>query len=325
MLCVLLISLSLLSGASAKTSQKNNVSEKQIFARINQRTIFYDEFMQIFHTAVRYKYYHGRVPQKELKKFQRQVGRDIVEQVLIYQQALKLGLKPESEKIQAGITEYDKRYSDRLEWQKQKEKNMTLLINRLERQNLIEQMQYKIKNIARPDSVAVKEFYIKNPDKFTEPERVWLSVVLLAVPPSSQETVWQNAEKAASQFVSNISEGGDFADVARQYSAHPSAVNGGDLGYLHQGMLEGDAKKVIENTKKGELSQPVRVLEGVTFFRVNGIQEKKLKEYSEVESRAVDLLYREIQNQAWITYINKLNQSADVFINEKLYASFDEK
>lgn len=324
-LSALFLSLILLSSVSEKALGADSSSKKQIFARINQRTIFYDEFARIFHAAVRYKYYHGKVPQKELVNFQRQVGKDIVEQVLLYQQALKLGLVPDNEKIQAGLAEYDKKYSGEREWQRQKEKNLSLLLDRLERQDLVEQMQLKIKTIARPDLDSVKEFYKQHPEKFTEPKRVWLSVILLAVPPSSSEKVWIDAKKAAGQFIQKINQGEDFAAIARQYSAHPSAVDGGDLGYLHQGMLEGDAKQVVESIKKGKLSQPVRLLEGIAVFRVNGAQTEKLKVFNEVKNRATGLLYRELQNEAWDKYLKKLNQSADVYINVKLYASIDEK
>ncbi len=322
-LSVLVLSISLLSPASANTIQEKSSTKEQVFARINQRTISYDEFMQIFHTAVRYKYYHGKVPQKELQAFQRKVGKDVVEQVLLYQQALKLGLVPDNKSIQAGLAEYDNKYNDKQAWQEQKQKNMSQLLDRLERQNLIEQMQLKIRDIKQPDFLAVKQFYKNNSSKFTEPKRAWLSVILLSVPPSSAEKTWQEAEKAAQQFISEINQGQSFYSIAQQFSAHPSAVNGGDLGYLHQGMLEGDAKKVVDIMSKDEISKPVRVLEGVILFRLNGTQPAKLMAFEKVKTRAKNLLYRQLQDQAWNEYLIKLNQSADVFINKKLYASID--
>jgi parvulin-like peptidyl-prolyl isomerase len=300
-------------------------SNSPIFARINDRIIHYDEFMSIFHAAVRYKYYHGEVPQKELISFQRQVGEDIVEQELLHQQALKLGLKPDTEKIQQGLAEFDKKYQDRLGWQAQKEKNMGMLLDRLNRQDIIEQMQHRIRSIEKSDSKAVQAFYKKHPEKFTEPARFWVSVILLSVPPSSSESTWQDAKRAAKQFIGRIRQGENFTDIARRYSAHPSVVNGGDLGYLHQGMLEGNAKDAVDNLNINEVSEPVRVLEGFAVFLLNGIQSAKLKPFNEVEERATRLLYREMQEKAWQNYLIKLTQSSNVFINEKLYALIDER
>ncbi len=307
--------LSLLFLSNASASVENN-----IFARINHRVISYDEFKLIFSQAVRYKYYHGEVPQKELQRFQRQVSKDIIEQELVYQQALALGLKPETKKIQAGFAEYNKKYLNNNEWQKQKEKNILLLVQRLERQNLIEQMLIKIKNISKPDLESVKNFYKQHPKKFTEPKRIWLSLILLSVPPSSPEKTWQEALKAANKLIKKIKNGDDFVLLAKKYSAHVSAVNGGDLGYIHQGMLEGAARKAVWNLKKMELSQPVRVLEGISIFKINAIHPEKLQPFLNVKARASGLLYRDLQKQAWTKYLTELKKSADIYLNEELYA-----
>jgi len=67
------------------------------------------------------------------------------------------------------------------------------------------------------------------------------------------------------------------------------------------------------------------VLEGITVFRLNGIQPAKLKSFNEVKQRAADLLYRELQDKTWEKYLKQLTSTADVFVNEKLYAAVAEK
>ena len=44
-----------------------------------------------------------------------------------------------------------------------------------------------------------------------------------------------------------------FAELAQEFSSHASAVNGGDLGYLHQDMLENVAQQAVDKLKVGEL------------------------------------------------------------------------
>jgi len=306
---------------SAQTIAAEKPANDQVFARINDRTILYGEFMDIFRGAVRYKYYHGEVPAKELEEFQRQVGSDIVEQVLLYQDAIKFGLKPDNEKIQSGLEKYDQRYRNDPEWIEQKERVLPSLIENLKRQNLIEQMKNRIRSIPEPDQSSVRKYYETHPEKFTEPKRVWVSVILLSVPPSSMSQTWIDAEKAASQFKQRIEAGESFAEIAKEYSGHPSAVNGGDLGYLHQGMLEGDSNIAVDKLKVNEVSAPVRVLEGYTLFRLNGLHPEKLKPFEEVIQRAEGLLYRELQDKAWDDYVTNLKDSADIYINADLYES----
>ncbi len=307
--------------ALAETTPLN----EQIFARINQRVISNAEFVQIFHQAVRFKYYHGEVPKQELVRFKRQVAKDIIDQVLVYQEAINLGLKPETKKIQSGLATYNQKYQANLIWQNQKKQNLPLLMQRLERQNLIEQMVVKIKNITPNDTAALKIYYQQHPEKFTEPKRLWLSVILLAVAPSSTEKTWLDAKTAAQQFIKRIKQGDSFEKIARKYSSHLSAVKGGDLGYLHQGLLDGEARRNVEKLKLHDISEPIRVLEGITIFRVNGVQEIQLKSFESVKDRVSSLLNRELQNEAWNEYLKKLKQSADIYVNEKIYAEINEQ
>ena len=298
---------------------------EKIFARIDDLTISYGEFVDIFRAAVRHKYYHGKVPEDELKDFQKQVAEEIVIQILIHREAIKQGLKPDDEKIRKGLDEYDKKYSASPDWQAQRNKIIPLLLSRLERQDLIEQMQRIVKSIEKPEKQLVKKYYQQHAQKFTEPKRLWVSVILLSVPPSADKKMWSDAVLAAQQFKERIENGEDFATLARKYSGHPSAVNGGDLGYLHQGMLDGDAHAAINDLEIGHLSDPVHVLEGVTLFRLNGVQPEKLKPFNEVEERAADLLLRELQEEAWHTYTSNLLASSNIYVNEELYVHNDEK
>ena len=107
--------------------------------------------------------------------------------------------------------------------------------------------------------------------------------------------------------------------MAKQHSGHPSAVNGGDLGYLHQGMLDEGVQETVEALAIKQISDPIRVLEGIVLFRLNGVQTEKLKPFDEVKQRAAGLLHRELQNNAWDNYVYELKASANIYVNEKLY------
>ena len=290
-----------------------------VFARIDGQVITRDEFEQIFNAAVRHKYYHGRVPDEEIEEFRKQVARDTISQILVYREALKAGLKPDDEKINEGIEKYNQRYAGSSEWQKMKSKVLPLLKLRLQRQDLIEKMRSRVMDINPPSTAQVRKYYRDHPEKFTEPGRIWISVILLGVPPSAGRKVWEDAEKAALQFRQRILAGEDFAKIARKYSTHPSAVNGGDLGYLHQGMLEGDAQKAVSQLEVNQITEPVFVLEGVALFRLNGIQSDKKMPFAKVQNRARELLIRELKDKAWRNYRKELLDRANILVNKDIY------
>lgn len=300
------------------------VPDNPVFARINERTIPYDEFMDIFRSAVRYKYYHGEVPLNELVNFKRRVGKDIIEQELLYQLALRSNIKPDTINILKAIAVYEKKLLANKGWQAQKDKNMALLRTRLERRNVIEKIQNRIRDIEKPELREVEQYYVSHPEKFLEPTRLWLSLILLPVAPASPQEVWIDTDRVSRALIERVNQGEKFDEVARKYSSHPSAENGGDLGYIHQGMLEVEVGKAVGKLNITEISEPVNLLEGVAIFRLNGVKPEQMKSFEQVKERAARLLYREMQDDAWQNYLNKSIQMAHIVVNEKLYASTDE-
>ena len=302
------------------TEQGLTARQSDVFARIDDLTITANEFESIFSAAVRYKYYHGRVPEDELLKFRQKVAEDIVTQVIVHRDAQNRGLQPDHEKIAQGIDDYNSKYANSPEWQNQREQVIPLLTKRLERQNLLEKMKAKIKDIAQPQADEIAEYYRQHAQKFTEPERIWSSVILIAVAPSADQETWTEALELGQELRFRAVNGEDFAMLAKQYSGHASAVNGGDLGYLHQGMLvDPNVQEKVAALAIAEISDPIRVLEGVILFRMNGVQPQKLKPFDEVKLRAAELLYRELQDKAWESYVHALEASASIYVNENLF------
>lgn len=315
LLTVLITAVSAYASENVTAAQS---AESGIAIRINDISITNAEFESIFQAAVRHKFYHGRVPEKELQEFKKQVADDLVTQILVHSEATASGLQPDHDEIKQGVDAYDSRYANSPEWQSQREKVLPLLIKRLEREDLIKKMEDRVKNIAEPDENQVREYYLANPDKFTEPKRVWVSVILLSVPPSADTSVWEAAVKKAEELIERLENGEEFTELVKAYSNHPSAANDGDLGYLHQGMLDSNAQKAVESLAINQISEPVRVLEGIAVFRLNGITDSSLRPFEDVKQRAASLLFRTLQEQAWNDYISKLKNSANIYVDERL-------
>lgn len=310
-----LAALSLTFNAVA-VSQDSSQDSEPVFARINDLTISQSEFEAIFQSAVRYKYYHGRVPVEELEEFRKQVTDDIVTQVLVHDHARQLGLEPDSDKINEGVDAFNLKNAANPDWEARRDKVIPSLIARLERQNLLEQMEARIRDLPPPEPAEVRQYYLDTPEKFTEPERMRVSVILFGVSPGASESTWVETEVAARELRQQILAGEDFSELARQRSNHPSAVNGGDLGYLHEGMLDDRVQQQLETLELGQLGEPLRVLEGVLLFRLDDVRPAQLRPFDEVRERAADLLYREQQDEAWQSFVNGLRSSANVYINQ---------
>jgi len=73
----------------------------------------------------------------------------------------------------------------------------------------------------------------------------------------------QAALNGAQQLVSQMVQGAPFQAVARQFSAAPSAVRGGDAGWIVQGTVQPALQTAFDSLAAGQLSQPIPVDGGV--------------------------------------------------------------
>ena len=92
-----------------------------------------------------------------------------------------------------------------------------------------------------------------------------------------------------------------------------------ELGYLHRGILEKDVQEQVDALDDGAISQPIRVLEGVILFKLHDRRQQALRPFDEVRQRAAELLYRDLQDQAWDDFVSELKASAEIYVNENLY------
>lgn len=76
------------------------------------------------------------------------------------------------------------------------------------------------------------------------------------------------ALQGATQLIAQIKQGAPFGAVARQFSALPTAANGGDAGWLVSGELQPALESVLATMRPGQVSDPVQTPEGVYILQL---------------------------------------------------------
>jgi peptidyl-prolyl cis-trans isomerase SurA len=71
------------------------------------------------------------------------------------------------------------------------------------------------------------------------------------------------ALNGAKQLVTQMQQGAPFPAVARQFSASPTAANGGDAGWVSPGEMPPEVDAALEQLRPGQLSAPIPVRDGV--------------------------------------------------------------
>jgi parvulin-like peptidyl-prolyl isomerase len=291
-----------------------------VFARVGDSVVTLADYQRALAIAVRNKYYHAKPPEGELAKFQREVGNDVVNRVLLLAEARRRGLKPDAAKIQATVAGYETQYKSSPNWQANREKMLAAVVPQLERENLLEQLTRQVRAVPEPGEAVARAYYEQHKDLFVEPEQVKFSVILLKVDPSAPAAQWRSAEDEGRRLHARLVAGADFAELARLHSGDRSASRGGQMEYTHRGMLPDAVQKVIEPLAVGALAEPVRLLEGVTILRLDGRKAAQQRSFEQVRQRAGDLWQRDEADGRWQRLLADLRRATPVRIDESHYA-----
>lgn len=112
--------------------------------------------------------------------------------------------------------------------------------------------------VAEPDEQQVRAFFEEHRAEMRRPEEVQARHILIKVPQQADPAVVEAARLRLVAMQAKISQGADFADVARAGSEDASASAGGDLGYFPRGRMMPEFEAAAFALAPGAVSEPVR-------------------------------------------------------------------
>jgi len=290
----------------------------EYLVRIDDVEITHAAYEQQAYVIGRQTFYHGKpLSDDELLEFRRRVVDDIVARELLLREARRRGMQADRQFVDGQLSTYEARYAGTERWQAEGDAMLARLRDFYEQESLLAQLDAKLEDVGTPDGDTLADYYAANIDKFTEPAQQRVSVILFPVAPSADGATWQAARDEAQRVAGLVGDGRDFAELARQYSADVSSEKGGDMGYLHEGMLSPAAESVIDKLDIGEVSAPVDVLEGVAVFRVTDRTPAAVRHLDDVRERAADLWARDAARRAKETLTRQLRAEAVIDIDEE--------
>jgi parvulin-like peptidyl-prolyl isomerase len=301
------------------TAAERAVAAENAFAVVGDVVITHQEYDEALNVAARQKFYHGKPPEAQVALLQREVGNSLINNILLSKEAKRRGIQPDAAQVKKTLDAYEQRYQGKEQWEQTRAQALPRLQRKLEQDSVLERLERSVRELPAPSKKSVQTYYAANPEKFTEPERLRLSVILLRVDPSSPKAKWDAARTEAQSVVKRLRTGARFAELAKLHSGDESAKNGGDMGYVHRGMLPDIAQQAIDKLKLKDISDPITLLEGVAIFRVDDRKVAKLNEFAKVEERAQQLLLREQSDVAWKELIERLRKEATIKVDESRY------
>jgi parvulin-like peptidyl-prolyl isomerase len=304
------------AAAAATAPASDATAPSAPFAKVGDVVITHQEFETAFAQAARSKFYHAKPPEDTVAALQREVAQGMVDEILLAKEAARRKLQPDRAGIQRTLDQYEEKYRGSEQWKANRTRLLPGLRAKLERDNLREQLSEQVKHVAPPSAGQLEQYWKTHQDKFTSPEQVHMSMILLAVDPAAPQAKWDGARNEGAAIVKRLKGGADFKQLAQLHSGDGSAQAGGDMGYVHRGMLPEPAQAAIDKLKPGEVTEPVALLEGVAVFRLHERKAPKLNALDTVRERAQDLWMREKAEAAWVMLLATLRRQSPVKFDE---------
>jgi peptidyl-prolyl cis-trans isomerase C len=289
-------------------------------AEVNGKAILYTDFDQqlSMFTKQVMRGQSGKLPDALMQRLKDQVIQKMIGDELLYQQALKEGVKIDAKTVDNEMTRIRGQFKDEKQYQEQlkasghTEKNLR---EQIQRQATISQLIRKeiVPNVkVKPEDA--KKYYEDNKDKFRRPERVRARHILIKVEKDASAEKKAEARKKLKALQKRILAGEDFAALAKEYSQGPSSVRGGDLGYFTRGRMVKPFEEVAFKLAPDEVSDIVETEFGYHLIKVLDHQPEVNPSFDKIQPKIMSILFSEELQKKLHPYVANLRKNAKVEI-----------
>jgi parvulin-like peptidyl-prolyl isomerase len=234
---------------------------------------------------------------------------NVIEMVLIKQEAKKHGDPIPKDQIEAALTKIKEQYADPEQFYKDfNTKDDEKIKEAIEMQVRVERKLEEIqKDIPEPSKQAITQYYEDNKEQFKSPEQIRVAHIVKHINWQTDEAAAQNIIR---QALDELKKGAVFETLAEKYSDCPE--NGGDLGYITTGQMVEEFEDVVFNLGVGQASDIFRTRFGYHIAKVYDRKPPIIPELKEVKSQITDALKEQAKSKAIDDFIDKLKSKAKI-------------
>lgn len=163
----------------------------------------------------------------------------------------------------------------------------------------------------------IKDYYETNKTKFLDSSlSVYIKAIYLKVKENITVTELTDLKLRALKLYNQLKEGDSFDRLVIEYSDEPLKSNGGILGIFHRGTLLPPLDKKAFSMKKGEISEPIWVEDGVYIIQIVDIFPEVYKPVEDVKNEIYNTLLYQKKESYYNNWIKLLWEKMSVKILE---------
>jgi len=234
---------------------------------------------------------------------------NVLERILINQEAKENGEEIPKEEIEAALAKLKEQYADAEQPYKDFDaKDDEKIKEQIELQMRVERkLGEACKDLAKPSKAAVREYYEENKEQFAYGEQARVAHIVKYVNWQTDEEAAYNAIKEAHD---ELKSGVSFEVVVDKHT--DCADSGGDLGNVMRGQMVEEFEDAVFNLGVGEVSDIFRTRFGFHIAKVYDKKPAAVAELEEVRSQIVDALEGRIREEAVNKFIDGLKSKAKI-------------
>ena len=234
---------------------------------------------------------------------------NMIEKVLINQEAQKNGDKVPPENVQAALKKLKEHYDDPEQLYKElKVENDEQIKEEIEKQMKVElRLSQVCKNLPKPSQEAIRKYYEENQEQFKSGEKLRVAHIVKYV---NWQTDEQTAYEAISQAYEELKNGASFEAVVDKHT--DCADSGGDLGFVARGQMVEEFEDVVFNLGAGQVSDIFRTRFGFHIAKVYAREPATVAAFEDVKDRITELVKKQMNSEAIDNFIDSLKSEAKI-------------
>jgi len=241
----------------------------------------------------------------------------LIEDKLILQEAHKIGMPATDEEVAERLEQIKSQFSSSQEFKSALASQGLTVVDLKEKyreQIMIKKMvNREVRSRVSVTPIEIALFYEKNKDDFNLPAQVKVMTIMIRKSEADPESNTDSLKKIK-MIELKIAEGEDFAKLAREYSQDPSAVDGGDMGYIGKGQMMKKIDEVIFSLQPGEISETIETPVGYHVFKIVEVKEAGAESFDEARMQIENYLFQEKAKERFDEWMTNLKENAYISV-----------
>ena len=290
---------------------------ERIIARVNNEIVTEKQFAQKQQDlrAQLAREYSGADLEAQYKEQSKNLLRDLIDQDLMVQKAKDLDVKVETDVVKR-LDEIRKEghFATQEELQAEVEKQGMLWEDFEDniRRNLLmrEVIGGEVGRHIIISDQEKRKYYESHKQEFAFPEGAHLGEILI----STENRKPEEAESRGKEALAELKSGIRWADVAKKYSDHASASDGGDIGFFKEGTVAPAVAEAIAKLEDNDYTDIIQTKFGYMIMKVFERRKQGIAKYEEVEQRISEFLYNQQMEPALREYLRTLRKESFIYL-----------